>query len=181
MRDGVGWWPPVVKGGLLGYQPAVTAQPAVDPETQRIGVATRDGVLHSLSPVNGKTEWEFKTNSRFFAGVTIDQGVVYVPGGDGILYALRAATGEKLWEYKAGEELVTSPVVKAGRVLVASQGDTLYVGDTATGKWMWQYRPVQEVLLARLSRFARILYKLSPSDLGESTTEKLTSSPHCRP
>jgi len=136
----IDWWQPLVKLALLEYLPAETARPAVDPETERIVVGTRDGVLHCLSPIDGKVEWEFKTYSRFFAGAAIDQGVVYAPGGDGILYAFRVRNGEKLWEYKAGEELVTTPVIVGNKVLVTSQSDTLFVVDTATGKWLWQYR-----------------------------------------
>ena len=136
----VDWWTPLVKGGLLEYQPSETARPAVDPETLRIVVGTRDGYLRCLSPIDGKVEWEFKANSRFFAGATIFEGIVYAPGGDGVLYALRSRSGEKLWEYKAGEELVTPPVIDSGKVLVASQSDTLYVVDATTGKWVWQYR-----------------------------------------
>ncbi len=136
----IDWWQPLVKSSLLEYFPAETARPAVDPETERIIVGTRDGVLHCLSPVDGHVEWEFQTHSRFFAGAAIDQGIVYAPGGDGILYALRVRSGEKLWEYKAGEELVTTPVIEGKKLLVASQSDTLFVVDTVTGKWIWQYR-----------------------------------------
>jgi outer membrane protein assembly factor BamB len=136
----IDWWQPLVKLGLLEYLPAETARPAVDPETERIVVGTRDGVLRCLSPVDGHIEWEFKTHSRFFAGPTIHEGIVYAPGGDGVLYALRIRNGEKVWEYKAGEELVTAPVIEGNALLVASQSDTLFVVDTRTGKWIWQYR-----------------------------------------
>ncbi len=136
----IDWWQPLVKLGLLEFLPAETARPAVDPETERIVVGTRDGMLRCLSPVDGHVEWEFKTYSRFFAGAAIDQGIVYAPGGDGVLYALKVRTGEKLWEYKAGEELVTTPVIVGTKLLVTSQADTLFVIDTATGKWIWQYR-----------------------------------------
>src|SRR5687768_15340335 len=79
----IDWWQPLVKLALLEYLPSETARPAVDPETERIVVGTRDGFLRCLSPVDGHIEWEFKTNSRFFAGAFIDQGIVYAPGGDG--------------------------------------------------------------------------------------------------
>ncbi len=136
----IDWWQPLVKMALLEYLPAETARPAVDPETERIIVGTRDGYLRCLSPVDGHIEWEFRTHSRFFAGPAIDQGIVYAPGGDGMLYALRVRNGEKVWAYKAGEELVTTPVIQGNKVLVTSQSDTLFVVDTATGKWIWQYR-----------------------------------------
>jgi outer membrane protein assembly factor BamB len=77
---------------------------------------------------------------RCFAGSSVYEGVVFVPGGDSVLYALRSRTGEELWKYEAGEELVTAPVVAGDLVLVASQSETLFAVDRATGKWKWQYR-----------------------------------------
>ena len=77
----------------------------LDPETERVIVATRDGHVRCLSPVDGKVEWEIFTPNRFWAGPKVEHGVVYIPGGDGVLYALKARTGETLWKYSAGEEL----------------------------------------------------------------------------
>jgi len=136
----VAWWTPLVKPTLLEYQPTETASPAVDPDTDRVVVCTRDTFLRSLSPVDGKVEWEKKLNGRCYAGSTILDGVVYVPGGDSTLYALRSRTGEELWKYESGEELVTAPVLTDSLVLVASQSETLFAVERATGKWKWQYR-----------------------------------------
>ena len=126
--------------GMLEYKPQESARPAVDPDTERIIVATRDGFVRCLSPVDGHVEWQQATHGRFYAGSVVVDGIVYVPGGDGVLYALRVLTGEQVWQYKSGEELVTVPVVKEGKVLVASQSETLFAVDTQTGKWVWQYK-----------------------------------------
>lgn len=136
----VEWWTPLVKPTLLEYQPSETASPAVDPDTERVIVCTRDGMVRSLSPIDGHIEWEKVVRGRCFAGSTVREGVVYVPGGDSVLYALRARTGEELWHYEAGEELVTAPVVAGDLLLVASQSETLFAVERATGKWKWQYR-----------------------------------------
>jgi len=136
----VDWWTPLVKPALLEYQPSETASPAVDPDTERVVVCTRDGMVRSLSPIDGHIEWEKTIHGRCYAGATIFEGVVYVPGGDSVLYALRARTGEELWQYGAGEELVTAPLVAGDILLVASQSETLFAVDRQTGKWKWQYR-----------------------------------------
>ncbi len=136
----VDWRASLVKSELLEYQPRETAQPAVDPDTERVIVATRDGAIRCLHGDTGDVLWEVKTLTRFFAGATVQQGVAYVPGGDGVLYALRTATGEKVWEYKANEELVTAPVIREGKAYVASQSEVIYAVDLNTGKWVWQYR-----------------------------------------
>jgi outer membrane protein assembly factor BamB len=136
----VQWWHTLVKPALLEYQPAETATPAIDPDTERIVVCTRDSILRSLSPVDGRIEWEKPLHGRCFAGATITEGIVYVPGGDSTLYALRSRTGEEIWTYQSGEELVTSPVVAGDLILVASQSETLFAVDRVSGKWKWQYR-----------------------------------------
>jgi outer membrane protein assembly factor BamB len=136
----VQWWNTLVKPTLLEFQPSETASPAVDPDTERVIVCTRDGMVRCLSPVDGHIEWEKIIRGRCFAGSTIHEGVVYVPGGDSVLHALRSRTGEELWRYEAGEELVTAPVIAQDLLLVASQNETLFAVDRATGKWKWQYR-----------------------------------------
>ena len=136
----VAWTTPLVKLGLLEYQPIEPASPAIDPDTERVYVATRDGFVRSLSPVDGHVEWEFKTAGRFVAGPTVHHGVVYVAGGDGQLYAFRALTGEQLWAFKANEELVSSPTISDNKVLVASQSETVFAVNIETGAWIWQYR-----------------------------------------
>ena len=135
----VAWRQPLVKMGFFEYQPTETATPAVDPESERVIISTRDGRVHCLGP-DGKVEWSFKTTGRPFAGAAVADGVAYVPGGDGVLYALRVATGEMIWQYKAGEELVTTPVMAGDKVLVASQSETLFSVERETGQWAWQYR-----------------------------------------
>ena len=136
----IDWWVRLVAPPMWEYAPRETAQPAVDFDTGRIIVLTRDGYVRSVSPENGKVEWEFKTLGPFNAGALLREGIAYVPGGDGTLYALRLGSGELVWKYPSGEELATTPVFSGGKVLVASQSDTLFAVDAASGKWVWQYR-----------------------------------------
>ncbi len=136
----VDWYTPLVKAELLDWMPRETARPAVDPDSERVIVNTRDGYVRCLDPQSGAVVWSVKTGSRFYAGASVVNGVAYVPGGDGVLYALRVATGERVWEYRANEELVTVPVVREGKVFVASQAEAVFAVDAATGKWLWQYR-----------------------------------------
>lgn len=136
----VAWNVPLVKLGLLEYQPSESASPAIDPDTERVFVTTRDGFVRCLSPGDGKLEWEFKTHGRFVSGPTVHRGIVYVAGGDGVLYALRVGSGEQVWSFKANEELVTTPTIAEGKVLVSSQSETVFAVDLESGAWVWQYR-----------------------------------------
>ncbi len=135
----VEWWHPLVKPQMWDYAPRESATPAVDPDTGRIIVGTRDFFIRSFD-AEGRLEWSRKTNGPFTAGGMVREGVLYMPGGDGTLYALNARDGTELWQYKAGEELATTPVEASGKILVASQNDTLHAVDAKTGKWVWQYK-----------------------------------------
>ncbi len=134
------WRTPLVKLGLLEYLPQEPASPAVDPDTERVFVTTRDGWLRCLNPDTGNVEWEFQSRGKAFAGPVVSRGVLYFAGGDGVLYAFRALSGEKLWEFDANEELVTTPTVTADFVYVASQSEAVFAVEKATGTWKWQYR-----------------------------------------
>jgi outer membrane protein assembly factor BamB len=135
----VEWRVELVGPRIWETRPREPARPAVDPETGRIIALTRDGRVRSVD-MEGRLEWGFKTEDPFVAGATVDEGVVYVPGGDGVLYALRARDGSVAWRYDAGEQLATPPVIADGRVFVASQGNTLFAVDAKSGQWLWQYR-----------------------------------------
>lgn len=139
----VDWNIKLVEPKMWEYAPREYAGPAMDTETGRLIVLTRDGFVRSVNP-DAKVEWEFKTPLPFNAGALVREGIAYVAGGDGVLYALNARTlnkeGELVWRYKAGEELVTQPVYSNGVLYVMSQSDTLYAVDAKTGKWLWQNR-----------------------------------------
>ena len=137
----VSWWtPPLVKSPLLEYNPLESATPAVDPETKRVIISSRDGIVRCLEDVRGKVLWTFTTSGIPHAGALAYEGTTYIPGGDGVLYALDTLTGEKRWAYAANEELVTTPVVSGPRVYVASQAETLFAVDKEKGTWIWQHR-----------------------------------------
>ncbi len=136
----VAWHTPLVKLGLLEYQPSEPAAPAIDPDSEDIFVATRDGFVRRLSAADGVVKWEFKTHGRFVSGPMVHQGILYVAGGDGHLYALRVSNGEQVWDYNANEELVATPTVMGQKIVVASQSETLFAVDLEKGTWVWQYR-----------------------------------------
>jgi outer membrane protein assembly factor BamB len=136
----VAWTAPLVKTGLLEWKPIEAAAPAVDPDSERIIVLTRDGNIRCLSPIDGKIEWTYATQGKFFGGAAVRDGVAYVAAGNGYLYAFEAITGVLKWSFNAKEELVTTPVIQDGKILVASQSETVFAIDASEGKWIWQYR-----------------------------------------
>ncbi|MCE9671080.1 PQQ-binding-like beta-propeller repeat protein [Myxococcus stipitatus] len=135
----VSWWAQLVEPTTLEYAPREVASPAYDPQSKTVIALTRDGYIRGVGQ-DGKVKWSKKTATRFAAGPTVSEGVVFVPGGDGVLYALDAATGDEKWKYAANESLATVPVVAEGLVLVGSESDTLFAVKAADGVWAWQYR-----------------------------------------
>lgn len=135
----VDWQLKLVGLQLWESNPRESAQPAVDPDTGRVIVGTRDRFVRSINP-EGKVEWEFRTGAPIIAGATIRDGIAYVPGGDGNMYALRIRDGSVVWQYDTDEQLATAPLVTENRAYVASQSNTLFAVDRETGKWLWQYR-----------------------------------------
>jgi outer membrane protein assembly factor BamB len=135
----VDWWTQLVPDQFLEYGPQETGTPAIDADTGRLIVGTRDGLIRAVGE-QGRVAWTFTAQGRFEAGPTIHEGVVYAACADGHLYALDAKTGLKKWVYDSKEELATQPVVVNGKVLVAAQSDVIYAINAATGEWLWQYR-----------------------------------------
>jgi len=135
----VDWWTQLVPEQFLEYGPRELASPALDPESGRLIVGTRDGKLRSVAE-GGRVAWTFTTRGPFESSATVQDGVVYSACADGNLYALDARTGNLHWQYDAKEELATQPVIAGGKVLVAAQSDVVLAVDAKTGKWLWQYR-----------------------------------------
>lgn len=135
----VDWWKGLVEPPLLEYAPREQARPAYDEQNDRVITLTRDGFVRSLGP-GGKEAWHLEVGPRFYAGATVEGGIVYVPGTDGQLYALDDKTGALKWKYAAGEALATEPVLTPELVLVASQSDTLFAVKRDSGQLAWLYR-----------------------------------------
>ncbi|QRK06407.1 PQQ-binding-like beta-propeller repeat protein [Archangium violaceum] len=135
----VDWWTQLVSPTLLEYAPRELAQPAYDAKNERVIALTRDGYVRSLG-AEGQEAWRYRVGNRFYAGATVHEGIVYVPGTDGVLYALDGKTGELKWKYEAGEALATAPALAGDLLLVASQSDTLFAVKRATGELAWLYR-----------------------------------------
>ncbi|HEY8209006.1 MAG TPA: PQQ-binding-like beta-propeller repeat protein [Myxococcaceae bacterium] len=143
----VDWWTKLVPAKALfepGSQflevnPRELATPALDPDSGRLIVGTRDGILRSVGE-GGQVAWAFTARGPFEAGATIQDGVVYAACADGTLSALNAKDGTLQWQYDAKEELATQPVLAGDKVLVAAQSDVVLAVDAKTGKWLWQYR-----------------------------------------
>lgn len=56
-------------------------------------------------------------------GVSVVDGVVYVPNDNGHLYALNATNGKLLWEFNALNQIMTTPIVAQ-----TTKGTLVYVG-----------------------------------------------------
>lgn len=70
-----------------------------------------EGVIKALDAKTGRVKWEFKLQTRSFAGALATAGgLVFSGAADGNFFALDGETGEALWHFQTGGEVAANPV-----------------------------------------------------------------------
>jgi len=122
----------------------------------RLLVSGKDLILYSVSPDNGKVQWqqgildgtwidgEFYAagwTPGFMTSPTVVDDVMYVGGPDGFVNAVDVDTGEEIWRHEIGGHLMSAaPVVAEGKVFIGqTSGDGLFFAldkDTGSASWV---------------------------------------------
>jgi outer membrane protein assembly factor BamB len=105
-------------------------------------------LIEALSLQDGRVLWSktLASNFQYFAGLTYDNGRLFVVTGRGIVYALNPETGQVIWHksIRDGNSWVfhSAPTAARGRVFVKGSGSegTLFALDQSTGKIDWKQR-----------------------------------------
>lgn len=106
----------------------VIGPPTVVGSTAYLGAA--DDVVYALDTNTGAVRWQFKSQNKVWAGVTLDErGTAYVASLDHRIYALDAATGAEKWHFDTGGAIATAPVYKDGKLYFGSSDTYLYAID----------------------------------------------------
>lgn len=121
-------------------------------ESSTAGIAVVDGVVYTvdfdsvyaLQAASGTEIWRFSEGERdeagrFFANVSVANGVAYVPSGLGLVYALDGGSGKELWRFRTGEAVTEAPFVAESAVYVGSQDGTIFALDARTGAEFWRF------------------------------------------
>ena len=135
------------KGGKNGQN--LTASPVV--ANRLIYTIDSKGVVSAFDVDNiRKKKWSYKIKipkekGNFFnAGITYNEGKIYVSTGYNIVLALDALNGKLIWSRVINSIARSAPAVGSGVVLVNTIGYNLYALDEASGSILWLHSGVEE-------------------------------------
>jgi outer membrane protein assembly factor BamB len=74
-------------------------------------VASHKGVVHAISPADGRTRWRVETKLAVSAGPGSGSGLVVLGTSDGDVVALEAADGRQRWKARVSGEVLSAPLV----------------------------------------------------------------------
>lgn len=91
----------------------------------------RSGTLSAINPINGKIQWQLKTDLPLMSGVLATAGgLVFTGESNGDFIAVDAASGQRLWRFATGAGVNAPPITyRVGTrqfVAVASGGHALF-------------------------------------------------------
>jgi outer membrane protein assembly factor BamB len=115
--------------------------------------ASEDNNLYALSPVDGKEQWQFKTQGYIRASLAYasSEHRVFVGSSDGSLYCLydlpqagRESQMAWLMPHPTGAPILKTPVVSGGAVYVINDNKECHVVDAQSGKTRWILKNVSD-------------------------------------
>jgi len=137
----------VAQGSRLGWQQTVNSVVVSRPQVDSAGVyvATKSGIVYSLSLTDGSREWQFEAGGPVVADLVLKDNTLYVASTDGQLYSLDTALGasrkqQQKWllPYYVGQNVVQAPVLRDDLVYVVGEHSGVHAVNTATGKAAWK-------------------------------------------
>lgn len=135
---------------MLGNGPGfayVRLRPAVAGDT--VYMADTSGYVAALDLADGSEHWSVTLEQPVMAGVTEDNGQLFVATRDGFLHCLQSADGEELWVSKLTSEAVSPAGVDAGRVFVHTVDGRVTAFERSNGRQAWSYENAMPVLTVR--------------------------------
>jgi eukaryotic-like serine/threonine-protein kinase len=102
------------------------------------------GICHAIDISSGTVIWKTQTNSRFRAGPTYNNGLVYIGSSDvtnlsnNSMYALDAITGTQVWRYDAGPWSLI-PAIHQDVLYAGSYDKNFYALNAKTGQKIWSF------------------------------------------
>ncbi|QDU61374.1 Outer membrane protein assembly factor BamB precursor [Planctomycetes bacterium Pan216] len=100
------------------------SSPAVTKD--RVFIAGRDKMLHSIDRKTGEGLWSYRTKARIDSSPVVVGKRVFVGGNDGILRAIDIESGEEAWNYVVADSVEASPAIAQGRLLIGDFKGNLY-------------------------------------------------------
>ena len=102
-------------------------------------VGTGDtGTVYGLDAATGAEQWRFPLGGRMGSGLTVADGLAYLPSYDQHLYAVEVANGLLRWQFIAAGPIDSMPLAVGDRLYVKLANDTVYALNRASGELIWQ-------------------------------------------
>ena len=90
--------------------------------------------VHACDAATGKPLWQTLLTGTIVAGLTFDNGKLFVPAGEHKLCCLDAKSGNILWEYTMPRPLIMEPAADNNMVCFGAMDGCVRALDAATGK-----------------------------------------------
>ena len=115
----------------------------------RLFAADPSGRVLSISPSDGRTLWERKTDFPFSGGPDVQGDTLVIGSTDGDLLALSTRDGAQKWRSQLGSEILSVPRIIGDLVVVHTTDDNVYGIELADGSERWRYGYPTPVLTLR--------------------------------
>lgn len=106
-----------------------------------IFVASRDGEIKALSPVDGDEIWETEISDvrtpRLSGGLAVSGKQLFVGSENGIVYALNAENGQIAWQTEVDGEVLSTPATDSGLVMINTSEGHLIALNQSNGEIQW--------------------------------------------
>jgi len=126
--------PALVKWFAPTLEPVVAA-PALD-KNGNVYIGDESGTVYSFNSA-GELRWTFHTRQPVYAGLSIEQELIYVPSLDSSLYCLDTS-GNLRWSVNLNDELWAPPAIGTDRNLYLTSDKGKLISVDPKGKVRWQ-------------------------------------------
>ncbi len=133
-------WHKTLKGGIY-------STPVTDGKSLFIGDDV--GVMYSLNPRSGKTNWSFDTGMRIVGSPAVSEGVVVFGSANYNIYGLDAETGKELWHITTQQAVMGAATIHEGIAYIGGGDGRMFAIDIKTGKVKWTFDELKNYVLTR--------------------------------
>ena len=105
----------------------------------KLYAADPSGKVVALSPRDGRTLWERKTDFQFSGGPDVQGETLVLGTTNGELLALSTRNGAQQWRAQLGSEILSVPRIIGDLVVVHTIDDSVYGIELADGSERWRF------------------------------------------
>lgn len=111
--------------------------------------ADTSGSVYALDLEDGSEQWQITFEQPITAGVTEDNGQLFIATQDGVLHCLSAADGSELWSSQLTSESIAPVGLDERRVFAHTIDGRVSAFERDSGKQAWSYENAMPVLSVR--------------------------------